>query len=43
MAGQKYMVDDAGALLIDGAHECASADLFSELAYSHKVEKDQEN
>ena len=27
-----YLVDDAGDLLIDGVHNCTSADSFSELA-----------
>lgn len=35
-AGNKYLVDDAGALLIDGAHNCVSADLFAELVSSRK-------
>ena len=39
-AGQKYMVDDAGALLIDGYHHCATVDLFAELSSSQKVEKE---
>ena len=37
--GHKYLVDDTGALLVDGVHNCASADPFAELAFSRKVEE----
>ena len=30
--GHQYITDDTGALLVDGAHSCTSADLFAELA-----------
>ncbi|KAL8805666.1 MAG: hypothetical protein Q9182_001810 [Xanthomendoza sp. 2 TL-2023] len=34
--GQKYLVDESGALLVDGVNECTSADHFSELACARK-------
>ncbi|KAL8688295.1 MAG: hypothetical protein Q9224_004920 [Gallowayella concinna] len=34
--GHKYLVDGSGTLLVDGVHNCASADLFSELASARK-------
>ena len=33
-----YLVDDSGDLLIDGMHNCASGEMFSELGCSRKVE-----
>ena len=32
--GHQYISDDTGALLIDGMHNCASADLFADLVCS---------